>query len=78
MTLTLPDDFPDIPGSNQCEDHPLHRAAKLKLIAQKKKLDDFRKQRDANPDALTHRVELDGDDRIQIAVDELFKKGGTR
>ena len=78
MTLTLPADFPEIPGSNQCQDHPLHRAAKERLIAQKKKLADFRKQREQNPDALTHTVEIGPDDRIQVTLDELYKKGGTR
>ena len=78
MTLTLPDNFPEIPGSDQCEDRPLHRAAKLRMIAQQDKLADFRRHREANPDALTHTVELDGDDRIQIMVDKLYDKGGTR
>lgn len=78
MTVVLPEDFPEIPGSDQCESRPLHKAAKERLIAQKKRLADFRKQRAANPEPLTHTVEIGERDQIQIDVDKLFDKGGTR
>jgi hypothetical protein len=73
MTLTLSDDA-FAQSMKQCESHRLHREAKEKLIAQKKRLADFRKQREANENALTHTVTLDGDDRIQIMVNKLYDK----
>ncbi len=80
MNLTLPPDFPEIPGSDQCGSRPLHKAAKDILIAKKKMLDDFKAKRreEQKQVPLKHKVTLDGDDRIQIALDELYDKGGKR
>lgn len=35
--MTLPDETPKIPGSDQCEDHPLHRKAKQDAIDERAK-----------------------------------------
>lgn len=40
MNMTMPDEtpkIPDIPGSDQCEDHPLHREAKRKTMDERAK-----------------------------------------
>ena len=67
MTLTLSDEaFAN--SMKQCKSHKLHLEAKEKLIA----------SRMQEQEAITHTVELDGDDQIQIDIDKLYEKGGHR